>query len=209
MAHIDGHVLLFLEILCLTVAPAASAQRFSAGIAVGSYNNADFVSSYVPTPGSLPAIAISGKGGFLAGATAEVKVHRNFALSADALYKPLHYQAAATFYPDKSIGYAPATVVTWQFPILLRYEVPVRAWKPYFEAGFSFRTAGNLNTTAPSHRGGSAGAGVRRQFSRVSVAPGIRYTRWAEDGMPQSYKVHTRKDQVEMLFRITWGPRTR
>lgn len=196
--------------LCLC-ASTASAQRISIGAVAGGYTNSDFVSHYIPMAGFLPNIAISDAGGYIVGPTMEVRLIRNLSFVADGLYKPLHYEQAATFYPDGRIGYAPATVVTWQFPLLAKYRFSSRRFRPFIEGGPSFRTSGNLNQTAPSHRGVSAGAGLEWRPGSIAIGPGVRYTRWAEDRasrsrFPLSGDVQTRADQVEFLFRITWGP---
>ena len=77
------------------------------------------------------------------------------------------------------IGFAPNTVVTWQFPVLVKYKFPLGRLSPFLEGGPSFRSAGNLNRSDPSHVGVSAGVGVEAQWRRLRIAPRVRYTRWA------------------------------
>lgn len=180
------------------------AQRVSIGVVAGGYGNADFVSHYIPTPGFNPNIAISGSGGYIVGPTLEVRFVGGLSLVADALYKPLHYEQSATFHADGSIGFAPATVVTWQFPLLAKYRFASGRVQPFLEGGPAFRTAGNLNTTNPSNRGVSAGLGFEGGWRAISLAPSIRYTRWARDRFPWSEDVQTRSDQVEFQFRVLW-----
>ncbi len=194
-----------LAVSLLAPPPSTFAQRVSFGIVAGGYANKDFISHYIPTPGFLPSIAISDAGGYLIGPTAEVRIHRGFSFAADALYKPLHYEMSATFYPDGSIGYAPATVVTWQFPLLARYRFATGAIRPFLEGGPSFRTAGNLNATNPSNRGLSLGMGLEAKWGATSIAPSARYTRWAKDRYPWSHDVQTKPDQLEFMIRLTWG----
>ena len=182
------------------------AQRVSVGVVVGGYGNADFVSHYIPTPGFLPDIAISDAGGYIVGPTLEVRIVRGLSLVGDALYKPLHYKHGATFHADGTpIGFAPATVVTWQFPLLAKYRFSSGKLKPFLEGGPAFRTAGNLNATNPSNHGVSAGVGLEGQWRALSLAPSIRYTRWAKDRYPWSHDVQTRSDQVEFQFRFLWS----
>jgi hypothetical protein len=197
--------LTILAVSLLVPSPSAFGQRISIGIVAGGYANKDFVSYYRPTPGFLPAIAISDAGGYLIGPTAEVRIHRGFSFAADALYKPLHYEMSATFYPDGRIGYAPATVVTWQFPLLARYRFSSSKIRPFLEGGPSFRAAGNLNQTNPSNRGFSLGFGLESKWRATGIAPSVRYTRWAKDRYPWSNDVQTRPDQLEFMIRLTWG----
>ena len=192
------------SLLCL-FCTKMSAQRVSLGLVVGGYGNADFVSHYIPTPGFNPDIAISDSGGYIVGPTLEVRFVRGLSLVADALYKPLHYKHAATFHADGTIGFAPATVVTWQFPLLAKYRFSSGNVKPFLEGGPAFRTAGNLNATNPSNHGVSAGVGIEGQWRALSLAPSIRYTRWAKDRYPWSHDVQTRSDQVEFQFRFLWS----
>jgi hypothetical protein len=181
-------------------------QRVSVGFVAGGHANYEFVSHYHPTPGFNPAIAVSDKGGYLVGATMEVRLVNRLSILADALYKPLQYRHAAVFGMDRSVlGYAHASVITWQFPVLAKYRFTSGKLRPYLEGGPSFRIAGNLNATNPSNHGVSAGAGVEAQWRALSLSPGVRYTRWAPDRFPLSHDVQTRPDQVEFLFRVTWN----
>lgn len=185
--------------------PSASAQRASFGMVLGGYTNQDFYSDYIPTPGFHPEIFRSNPGGYLVGPSLAVRLSSRLSLGVDALYKPLHYKSAATFTSSghEVIGWAPNTVVTWQFPILARYEFSESRIKPFVEAGPSFRTAGNLNNADPSHSGISAGVGVGTQWRRLRVAPTVRYTRWGKD--PWSANARTRPDQVEFLVALRFG----
>lgn len=135
----------------------------------------------------------------------EVRLLRNLFFVADGLHKPLHYKSVANFYPDGSMGFAPATVVTWQFPLQARYRFAIGEAKLFLEGGPSFRTSGNVNRTTPSHHGVSVGAGVEGKWIGLSVAPGVRYTRWARDPHPESQDVKLRPDQFEFLLRFTWS----
>ncbi len=197
--------ILILAVSFLVLASSAHAQRVSLGAVAGGYANKDFVSHYIPTPGFNPNIAVSDAGGFIFGPTIEIPVNRRFSFAVDEHYKTLHYKQSASFYPDGSVGYAPATVVTWQFPLLARYRVPAGPASIFLEGGPSLRTAGNLNTTNPSHRGLSIGLGVERVWHRTAFAPSARYTRWAKDLYPWSHDVQTRSDQLEFMIRFTWG----
>jgi hypothetical protein len=162
----------------------AFGQRISLGVVVGGYGNADFVSHYIPTPGHNPDIAVSDRGGYVVGPTFEARLVRRLSFAIDALYKPLHHRQSAAFYPDGTVGYAPATVVTRQIPLPAKYRFPFGALRPFLEGRPSFRAAGNLNTTNPSHHGISAGAGIEGRWRALSMAPGVRCTRWAKDRYP-------------------------
>lgn len=176
--------------------PGALAQRLSFGVVVGGYANRDFDSQYVPVAGFPPLIRQSDSGGYVVGPSFGVRVSPQLSLGVEALYKPLRYSDAVSFQDGAVIGFAPATVVTWQFPVLARYRLPVGRINAFFEGGPSFRAAGNLNSANPSHFGVSAGMGVEAEWGRLKVAPRVRYTRWAEDTRCGAC---TRADQLEFL----------
>jgi hypothetical protein len=105
--------------------PDALAQRLSLGVTVGGYANRDFDSQYVPTPGFNPGIVQSDSGGYIVGPSFDVRLFPQLSVGVEALYKPLRYRAGATFQDGVVIGFAPATVVTWQFPVLVKYKFPL------------------------------------------------------------------------------------
>lgn len=194
-----------MRIVVLLFASALYGQRISVGVVAGGYANSDFVSKIHIIPGVNPDITLSDKGGYFFGPTVELHLTRRLSVVTDALYKPLHYKRSATFFPNGSIGYAPATVVTWQFPLLTKFRFASGKLRPFLEGGPSFRSAGNLNQTNPSNHGVSAGVGIEGRWRALSLAPSIRYTRWAKDRYPWSYDVQTRSDQVEFQFRVIWS----
>ena len=183
------------------LAPDVSAQRVSFGVVVGGYANRDFISHYIPTPGFNPDIVESDAGGYVVGPSVEFHISRRLSVGLNALYKPLHYKQSASFRDGAVVGFAPATVVTWQFPVLAKYRFALGWARPFLEGGPSFRATGNLNLSNPSHSGVSGGAGMEVQWRRLSFAPSVRYTRWSED--PWSANVRTRADQVELLLNFT------
>jgi len=196
-------VAVYLIALSLPV-PPVSGQRVSLGVVVGGYANEDFDARYIPDPAYPPSVTESDAGGYVIGPSLDVHLFPRLSIGAEALYKPLHYRAAAEFSPEGEVlGFAPATVVTWQFPVLARYRFFLGRLRPFLEGGPSFRATGNLNSSDPSHFGVTAGAGVEAAWRRLRIAPRVRYTRWAEDS--RRADVRTRSDQVEFLLGIGYG----
>jgi hypothetical protein len=125
----------------------------------------------------------------VAGLMAEVELTRNLSIEANGLYRRLHFENA------------PEVVVTWQIPVLAKYTFSLKPLRPFVAAGPSFRAAGNLNYTNPSHIGLTAGAGIDARWRLLKISPTVRYTRWAEDGStPYASQNLTKRDQVELLF---------
>ncbi len=94
------------------------------------------------------------------------------------------------------------TVVTWEFPLSAKYTIPVRTLRPFIEVGPSFRSSGNLNGTAPSSYGGTAGLGVKGRVWKLQVGPALRYTHWASD--KPLYAPQTKRNQVEVLVGVSF-----
>jgi hypothetical protein len=118
---------------------------------------------------------------------------RHLSVEANALYRELHYNNEDPPGPRDA-------VVTWEYPILVKYRLssfPLgrTSLRPFIESGASFRATGNLNQANPSHHGVSAGAGLELPVDKFLIAPTLRYTRWAADtnGVP------SRPDQLELL----------
>ena len=189
----------------------SSAQTVSFGLVAGGYDNQDFDSLFEPGPLDVagrpfpPTVVQPDSGGYIVGPSLEIHWSQRISLRVEALNKPLHYQDGAAFNQDNvPIGFAPNTVVTWQFPVLVKYKFPLGRLSPFLEGGPSFRLAGNLNRSDPSHVGVSAGVGVEAQWRRLRIAPRVRYTRWAEDAL--DLVARTRPDQLEFLAGFSYVP---
>ena len=190
----------------------ASAQTVTFGLAAGGYANRDFYETIepdpFPVPGFFPHVTQSDSGGYLIGPAAEVHWSPRVSLRVEALYKPLRYHASASWRDGVLIGFAPAPVITWQFPVLTRYKFPFGRAGLFVEGGPSFRSAGNLNSSDPSHTGVSAGAGLETRWRKLRITPGVRYTRWAgDDTYPLwSGMARTKPDQLEFLAGFGYVP---
>ena len=112
---------------------------------------------------------------YLVGPTVEINLAGKISVEADAIYKPLRAGS------DSPNVQTPFSVLTWQFPVLVKYRWTRSAWAPFAEAGPSFRVAGNLNGYNPSHYGITAGAGIETRTHGIRLSPALRYTRWATD----------------------------
>jgi hypothetical protein len=101
------------------------------------------------------------------GVSLDVNVRAGLSIEADGIYEP--------------IGTTGNSVLTWEFPVLLKYRWGVRGTRLFGEAGPSFRASGNLQSSIPpSWYGFTAGAGIEKRAKRIGIAPALRYTRWSE-----------------------------
>jgi hypothetical protein len=143
---------------------------------------------------------------YLAGLTAQLDVLRAVAVEVNAIYKPMRAGSNA---PNVQ---TPFSVVTWQFPVLAKYRWTAgNTWRPFAEAGPSFRLAGNLNGYNPSHYGVTFGGGIERRSHGLRLSPALRYTRWAKDAyryqLPAGVHVdysRTNANAVELIFGVSF-----
>jgi hypothetical protein len=123
----------------------------------------------------------------------------------DALYRPLSLDSYIALENGVNTATARVHVITWEFPVLAKYKFPLPIVKPFLELGPSFRAAGNLNSTSPSHYGFTLGGGVEAHLLRLKIAPEIRYTHWAPDNTsPALILPLTSPNQVELLVGLSF-----
>jgi hypothetical protein len=85
--------------------------------------------------------------------------------------------------------------------LLAKYRFHWWKTQPFAELGPSFRTAGNLNGTHPSHEGVTAGLGLEFHARKLNFAPALRYARWAADGVTAG-GAKSGPNQVEFLIGV-------
>jgi hypothetical protein len=196
---------LAIAILLPNLAPA---QKISAGIVAGASLTDGFRDEIIPNfvpPGS-PSFPVgtrfwSPSKDFVAGGMVELHFNPTWSLEVNGLYRLLHGKWAAVLPDGELHSISPHPVVTWQFPILAKYRLQGERWTPFLEAGPSFRTAGNLNSSDPSHYGFTAGAGIDLQWKKLRIAPTVRYTRWAKDNNVGGAEIAS--NQVEILVGLS------
>lgn len=127
---------------------------------------------------------------------------RGLSVEINALYRPMNLTMAGVR-PDGSLhSISPATVVTWQLPVLAKYRFDSDSVKPFIVVGPSFRASGNLNGARPSPYGGTAGLGIETRILGLRISPVLRYTHWASD--PAFTASRTRRNQVEALIGLSF-----
>jgi hypothetical protein len=188
----------------LFICALATAQTLSFGVIGGASLTPDFKSSYTyePPPGPGILTEYSASEHYIVGGMLEFRFLQDWSVEVDGLFHPLRFDFGIITPNGTLIGGSPSPVITWEFPALAKYRFRWGAWRPFLEAGPSFRTAGNLNGSNPSHYGVAAGAGAEINLGRFRIAPEVRYTRWAED---HSSGAFTRSDQIEILTSFSTG----
>jgi len=142
---------------------------------------------------------------YVVGPMVELGLPFHLSAEIDALYRPLSLASFISLDNGVNTATAHGHVITWEFPLLLKYKFPFPVVKPFVELGPSFRAAGNLNGTSPSNYGVTLGAGVEAHLLRLKIAPQLRYTRWASDNTSPSLILPlTNQNQVELLVGLSF-----
>lgn len=180
----------------IAVHPIASGQNLRLGAIGGTALTHDYSPYFMPggtitlPDGTivpyLPVSARTGSRSVIGGPTLSWDFNQQFSVETNAIYRRLHLE-----------GQVPT--VTWEFPVLAKYRIPLRGVQPFLQGGPSFRTIGNLNTR-PSRFGFSAGTGFDWETRGFRFSPTLRYTRWAQD---PGVGIQTKQDQVEILLGVS------
>jgi hypothetical protein len=188
-----------LRVFCvaLAVSALAAGQSVSVGLIGGDSVTNDFHNSFQPYSFQLPPVfsrEYSTSERYIVGGMVEVQLPRDWSVEVDGLYHPLRIENAR-LYPDGTSTFgSPLPVFAYEFPVLAKYRFRWGAWRPFVEAGPSFRVAGNLNGTYPSPYGVAAGVGAEARLGKFRIAPEVRYIRWES-----SSAALTRSDQIELI----------
>jgi hypothetical protein len=188
----------------LLISFGASGQKISMGvIAGGSLTSAFPDRTYIYIlPSGQPAgpgdRTFSPSKDYLIGGMLELRLNPNWSVEVDGMFRKLHMTEASVLSDGSLNSVSPSPVITWEFPVLAKYRF--QGWKvnPFVEAGPSFRTAGNLNGTDPSHHGIATGLGIETHWRSLKIAPSVRYTRWASEDRETNPR-STAPNQVELL----------
>jgi hypothetical protein len=141
----------------------------------------------------------SGPRSFIAGPVAEIDIGEGLSMEANAIYRPLRDTTTLSSVAAPS---GSGKRVTWEFPVLAKYKLPLRPMKPFIELGLSFRTPQEVNGAWLSNHGVTAGAGVEARWRQLRIAPAIRYTHWAPDSTQGRSLVL--RNQAELLVAFTF-----
>jgi hypothetical protein len=142
---------------------------------------------------------------YIVGPMVELNLPLHLSVEADALYRPLSLASYISLDNGVNTAVARSHVITWEFPLLVKYKFPFPVVKPFVELGPSFRASGNMNGTSPSDYGVTLGGGVEAHLLRLKIAPELRYTHWAPDNASPSLILPvTNQNQVELLVGLSF-----
>jgi len=168
-----------------STSPSAFGQNLSIGAVVGMGLTDDFHTDVRFFQGIPASKSFSQSKSPVIGLVVEFQPRKNLAVEVNGLYRPLHLTDENLIsIPEERVREgqeSTVTVLTWEFPILAKYKLPVAAVKTFVEVGPSFRATGNLNGNDPSHYGITGGLGAEAHLRKLKISPTVRYTRWEAD----------------------------
>jgi opacity protein-like surface antigen len=152
---------------------------------------------------------------YIVGPTAELHLPFGFGVEVDALYRHMSYTGSGLV---GSITSSSVNSGDWEFPVLVKYRVPMKIVRPYVDGGVAWDklfgltqsvkesianqspTVVNQNTTAGFVLGGGVDIHVK-----IHIMPELRYTRWgsAQFSDPTGL-LHSTQNQAEFLLGITF-----
>jgi hypothetical protein len=165
---------------------------------------------------------------YVAGPMLELSLPWSFAVAVDALYHRNGYLIGFGNFAGTIIESERAN--SWEFPMLLKYKLPVPRVRPFFEVGLAPRTisgtisesgvnidiftgqqtpfSGKVKTNWSASYGIVAGGGVQFGWGRLRLSPEIRYTHWTSAPVSVSFgdgpSFYSAREQVDVLLGIGW-----
>ena len=159
---------------------------------------------------------------YMVGPMIELGLPFGFAVEADALYSREGYSSSLNNNLRESAN-------QWEFPLLLKYRLPVPVVKPYAEAGWEPRVgSGEVNNfgyylnngvtevffserygvTWKTTYGVVIGGGVQFGIGKLRMSPEIRYLRWNSPAILQVIAdgptFQSAQNEVDLLVGIGW-----
>jgi hypothetical protein len=199
------------------------AQSLSVGV-IGGLRTTDDISGAIMSIESRP---------YVVGPAIEVGLPLRLAVEFDALYRREGYRTFSLGICSFICEVDRERSNSWEFPLLLKYKLPVKAIGPYLEVGYAHRvmsgfidasglmlrnqqdvTSGVIPFQAhssvnwDSSNGFVAGGGLQFDLGPFHIAPGVRYTKWGNggpfnDGVSRN-EFESNRDQFDVILGLSW-----
>jgi len=184
----------------------------------------DFLNAKQFPPGTSVETATSTTNPYILGPMVELRLPANFSVEFDALFRHFRYQWALGLIGSHS--QTTATSNAWEFPLLLKYNLPGRFLRPYIAGGVAWDRVQGLSattisgnffpgptittqTSSPSElqnktsTGVVIGGGVGIHALFLHISPEVRYTRWTSQHFT-SFLLNSNQNQAEFLLGLTF-----
>ena len=214
------HSFLLISFAILSLS-ACYGQSLSVGV-VGGFRTTDDMAGTGATSASRH---------YAIGPAVDIGLPLGFGIEVDAVYRREGYQTAFGNFAYSAFSDERAN--SWEFPILGKYRIPLRGFKPFLEVGYAprvirgsvssdlvtyFGNSGLLpqpvyshftaSTDWPVSQGVIAGGGVQFGIGRLRLSPAVRYTHWSNAAVSGFYSdgpsFGSARDQVDVLLGIGW-----
>lgn len=120
----------------------------------------------------------------------------------DALYRRNGFQPASEFFALRP------QLNDWQIPFLGKYEIKSGFFRPYIDAGVTYRHVSNSGSgPSPNNAntsGFTLGGGITVKALFLRLSPEIRYTHWATGPYTGYPGVQSNDNQVDFLVGFTF-----
>jgi hypothetical protein len=180
----------------------------SAGVVGGARVNDD-------STGGASEASVSKR--YVVGPALDIGLPLGFGVEVDALYRREGFQTS--FFN----GFSEERANSWEFPMLLKYRLPVPIVKPFAEVGYAPRVINGSITSGvfspapatfissehlPDSQGLVIGGGVQFAIGRLRLSPGVRYTHWNNTPITGTYVngpgFESTQNQVDIVVGIEW-----
>lgn len=159
---------------------------------------------------------------YVVGPELDIGLPFGLGVEVDALYRREGFQSS--FSNDFSSSFSDERANSWEFPMLLKYRLPIPLVKPFLEAGYAPRVIhGSISSNVPisppfqhstssehwpDSQGLVIGGGVQLAIGSLRLSPGVRYTHWNNTPITGSYSngpswIST-QNQIDLLLGIGW-----
>jgi outer membrane receptor protein involved in Fe transport len=155
---------------------------------------------------------------YVVGPALDIGLPLGFGVEVDALYRREGFQSSFSN-PYYSVS-SEERANSWEFPLLLKYRLPVPLVKPFAEVGYAPRVidgsitnnSGSAPSTTGEHwpdsQGLVVGGGVQLAIGRLRLSPGVRYTHWNNTPITGVYSngpsFESTQNQADILVGIEW-----
>jgi hypothetical protein len=132
----------------------------------------------------------------------EVDLPFGFGVEVNALYRRVGYEVASDSGGPPSEQNERFTGGLWDFPLIAKYRFDGTDVRPYVGAGWTYRRINDLLRFRAGANGFVLVGGLKINALALSIAPEVRYTRWAHRDVEPGFRAN--KDQAEILVGITF-----
>jgi hypothetical protein len=160
---------------------------------------------------------------YIVGPTVDIRLPKRFSVEVDALYQRFGF--TGFYFAGDSFGTVRERTNSWEFPVILKYHLPVRLAHPFVGIGYAPRIVNGLDvssgtraivfyyfnqhttTNYPVTQGVVVSGGVSLGGGHFRFTPEVRYTYWTAPyvsgyGYPGTGR--SAPNEVSVLLGIRW-----